>query len=153
MISYRIHSNYYTLVYISTRDNSPNYRREPDENSKMLRDTYRADQARLTRKLNRDSIIFDKSERSSLIGHPWIRPVRLIDEALESKFGFGARLDAHSSASRIYIGLTGTRNGRINERAGKGRGRETQIYRGVNYETTCLMTRSDPARCKFSTRG
>lgn len=28
-----------------------------------------------------------------------------------------------------------------------------RIYRSVNYETTCLMTRPDPTRCKFSMRG
>lgn len=30
---------------------------------------------------------------------------------------------------------------------------ETRIHRSVNYETTCLMTRPDPTRCKFFTRG
>lgn len=57
-----------------------------------------------------------------------------------------------SNALHIHI-HTGTQNGRINEQPRDREGRETQIYRSVNYETTCLMTRPDPTRCKFSTRG
>jgi len=84
-----------------------------------------------------------------VINHPSIRLLRFIDEALKCKFDFGARFGTFECIAyrfeRETEELTSDRE--------KGQGRETQIYRGVNYETTCLMTWSDPARCKFSTRG
>lgn len=91
-------------------------------------------------------------------GSDWLSLDSPILEELRDWLDFGKRLEtiqwvAYRRMEELTSKTAGEWKRGERKRWRERERKETRIRHSVNYETTCLMTRPDLTRCKFSTKG